>query len=98
MTVPSSAPMKASATAPAAASRSAPRDFARLCSWVGRSPGRVSTEDELTFMHVCYCATQMLGSTSRLPDAAHESRPWRIHEITRDFDLEDVWALSTPGG
>jgi hypothetical protein len=34
----------------------------------------------------------------RLPDAAHSSRPWRIHEITRDFRLEDVWALPTPGG
>ena len=34
----------------------------------------------------------------RLPNAAHTSRPWRIHELTRDFRLEDVWALSTPGG
>jgi hypothetical protein len=25
------------------------------------------------------------------------SRPWRIHELTTDFDLEDVWALPTPG-
>jgi hypothetical protein len=33
-----------------------------------------------------------------LPDAAHTSRPWRIHELTRDFRLEDVWALPTPGG
>jgi Protein of unknown function (DUF2867) len=24
--------------------------------------------------------------------------PWRIHELTRDFRLEDVWALPTPGG
>lgn len=32
------------------------------------------------------------------PDAAHTSRPWRIHELTRDFQLEDVWALPTPGG
>jgi len=29
----------------------------------------------------------------RLPNTAHTSRPWRIHEITRDFQLEDVWAL-----
>ena len=36
--------------------------------------------------------------TFRLPDAAHTSRPWRIHELTRDFRLEDVWALPTPGG
>jgi hypothetical protein len=34
----------------------------------------------------------------RIPDTAHTSRPWRIHEITRDFNLEDVWALPTPGG
>jgi hypothetical protein len=34
----------------------------------------------------------------RLPNSAHESRPWRIREITPDFILEDVWALPTPGG
>ena len=34
----------------------------------------------------------------RLPDHAHTDRPWRIHEITGDFTLEDVWALPTPGG
>src|SRR3954466_15474321 len=34
----------------------------------------------------------------RLPDSAHTSRPWRIHELTRDFRLEDVWALPTPSG
>jgi len=34
----------------------------------------------------------------RLPNAAHTSRPWRIHELTTDFRLEDVWALPTPGG
>jgi hypothetical protein len=33
----------------------------------------------------------------RLPDTAHTSRPWRIHELTPDFRLEDVWALPTPG-
>jgi hypothetical protein len=33
----------------------------------------------------------------RLPDTAHTSRPWRIHEITRDFRLEDVWGLPAPG-
>jgi hypothetical protein len=33
----------------------------------------------------------------RLPDSAHTSQPWRIHEIAPDFDLEDVWALPTPG-
>jgi len=34
----------------------------------------------------------------RLPNAAHESRPWRIREIAADFPLEDVWALPTHGG
>jgi hypothetical protein len=34
----------------------------------------------------------------RLPNTAHTSLPWRIHELTRDFRLEDVWALPTPGG
>jgi Protein of unknown function (DUF2867) len=34
----------------------------------------------------------------RLPNTAHSSRPWRIHELTGDFRLEDVWALPTPGG
>lgn len=32
-----------------------------------------------------------------LPDDAHLSRPWQIHEIVPDFRLEDVWALPTPG-
>jgi Protein of unknown function (DUF2867) len=34
----------------------------------------------------------------RLPATAHSSRPWRIHELTPDFRLEDVWRLPTPGG
>ena len=34
----------------------------------------------------------------RLPNTAHDSRHWRIHELTPDFRLEDVWALPTPGG
>jgi len=33
----------------------------------------------------------------RLPNSAHTSRPWRIHDLTGDFRLEDVWALPTPG-
>jgi hypothetical protein len=33
----------------------------------------------------------------RLPDEAHRSRPWRIHELVPDFRLEDVWELPTPG-
>jgi hypothetical protein len=34
----------------------------------------------------------------RLPNTAHTSRPWRIHELAAGFRLEDVWALPTPGG
>jgi hypothetical protein len=33
----------------------------------------------------------------RLPNAAHESRPWRIREIVADFKLEDVWLLPVQG-
>jgi hypothetical protein len=33
----------------------------------------------------------------RLPDAEHESRPWRIREIVPDFTLEDAWALPVEG-
>jgi len=34
----------------------------------------------------------------RLPNTEHTERPWRIHEITRDFRLEDVWAIPAPDG
>jgi hypothetical protein len=34
----------------------------------------------------------------RLPSTAHTSQPWRIHQLTRDFRIEDVWAMPTPGG
>ena len=44
------------------------------------------------------CASAGRAGSLRLPDAAHTARPWRIHELTRDFRLEDVWALPTPGG
>lgn len=33
----------------------------------------------------------------RLPNATHESQPWRIREIASDFELEDVWALPVDG-
>jgi hypothetical protein len=33
----------------------------------------------------------------RLSNSEHESRPWRIREIARDFTLEDVWALPAYG-
>jgi hypothetical protein len=34
----------------------------------------------------------------RLPNSAHTSQRWRMHELTPDFRIEDVWALPTPGG
>jgi hypothetical protein len=34
----------------------------------------------------------------RLSNTAHTTRPWRIHALTPDFRVEDVWALPTPGG
>jgi hypothetical protein len=33
----------------------------------------------------------------RLAIDSHTTRPWRIHEITHDFRVLDVWALPTPG-
>jgi hypothetical protein len=33
----------------------------------------------------------------RLPNAEHAAQPWRIHEITSDFRLEDLWALPQVG-
>ena len=44
-------------------------------------------------MYVITRKTEM----SKLPDSAHSSRPWRIHELTPDFRLEDVWALPVRG-
>ncbi|MGH2806137.1 MAG: DUF2867 domain-containing protein [Actinomycetota bacterium] len=34
----------------------------------------------------------------RLPKSAHAAQHWRIDGYTADFELEDVWALPTPGG
>jgi hypothetical protein len=39
----------------------------------------------------------MFGS-ALLDKSGHASRPWRIHEIAKDFQVLDVWALPTPGG
>ncbi|MER6948454.1 DUF2867 domain-containing protein [Nonomuraea sp. NPDC000554] len=35
--------------------------------------------------------------STRLPLAEHTSRPWRIHELTPGFRVEDVWRYRTPG-
>jgi hypothetical protein len=34
----------------------------------------------------------------RVPNAVHNSRPWRIHELAHDFRLEDAWELPGLGG
>ncbi|MFC9247714.1 DUF2867 domain-containing protein [Streptomyces sp. NPDC057136] len=34
---------------------------------------------------------------ARIAKSAHTERPWRIHELTPDFGVEDVWAFRTPG-
>jgi hypothetical protein len=34
----------------------------------------------------------------KLRKEAHFSRPWRIHELTPGFRLEDVWALRPQAG
>lgn len=34
----------------------------------------------------------------RIPNTVHTGRPWRIHELTGGFRLEDVWALPGRGG
>ena len=34
----------------------------------------------------------------RVPVTEFTKQPWWIHEITRDFAIEDVWRLPTPGG
>jgi hypothetical protein len=54
--------------------------------------------DRLSCRHTESRASYNLRLTMRLPNAAHESRPWRIREITPDFILEDVWALPVHGG
>lgn len=33
----------------------------------------------------------------RIPKAAHSAQPWRIHEFTHDFRVEDVWSFRAPG-
>jgi hypothetical protein len=34
----------------------------------------------------------------RLPNSAHESRPWRIHAIVPHFTLDDVWTIPGVNG
>ncbi|WP_040772676.1 DUF2867 domain-containing protein [Nocardia pneumoniae] len=34
---------------------------------------------------------------SRLATTTYTDHPWRIHEFTKDFSVEDVWSYRTPG-
>ncbi len=34
---------------------------------------------------------------TRLEKTAYTEQPWRIHEFTDDFHVEDTWAFRTPG-
>ena len=52
----------------------------------------------LTWLAVFFPTATRCAGSMRSPNAAHTSRPWRIHELMPDFQLEDVWALPTPGG
>jgi hypothetical protein len=33
----------------------------------------------------------------RIPATTYTRQPWRIHELTKDFAVEDVWSFRTPG-
>ncbi|MCZ4125884.1 DUF2867 domain-containing protein [Streptomyces sp. H39-S7] len=33
----------------------------------------------------------------KIPLTEHTDRPWRIHELTPDFTVQDVWSFRTPG-
>src|ERR1700712_1984538 len=35
---------------------------------------------------------------AKIPTSEHTRMPWRIHALTKDFRVEDVWSLPTPGG
>lgn len=34
---------------------------------------------------------------ARLATTTYTDQPWRIHEFTKDFEVEDVWSYRTPG-
>ncbi len=57
----------------------------------GAEPG-LRTDVTVTYAAVCKYVAM------KLPDREHTRRPWRIHDIAPEFELEDVWALPTPGG
>lgn len=45
-----------------------------------------------------YTVPYRSGTTvPRIAEATYTEQPWRIHEFTSDFDVEDVWSYRTPG-
>ena len=44
-----------------------------------------------------HAGAELTRARGRLPSSAHYARPWRIHQLARDFHLEDVWALPAEG-
>lgn len=65
----------------------------------GCAPGSVGAGVHIaTPTHRADLFHRLSWPSARLPDSAHSMQPWRIHELASDFELEDVWALPTPGG
>jgi Protein of unknown function (DUF2867) len=73
-----------------------PSSWGRAGRWhlfLSRVLHEVQRRPLYAFVYMRYRITRM-----RLPNTAHTSRPWRIHELTPDFRLEDVWELPGVGG
>jgi hypothetical protein len=62
------------------------------------TPRTIEREEHGNPRNSCLAGQPGRRQRMRLPSSAHTSRPWRIHEITRDFRLEDLWALPGGGG
>src|SRR5436309_4807122 len=45
-----------------------------------------------------YVTVPAMTAGPAIANRTHMVRPWRIHALIPDFELEDVWALPTPGG
>jgi Protein of unknown function (DUF2867) len=48
-------------------------------------------------MYVYRRSMRLIRPPELLPARAHTSRPWRIHQFTAEFRLEDVWSLPAAG-
>ena len=67
------------------------RVWATIALSLVRLAGLDAASDRQAYSTVCLVQ-------DRSTDREHTSRPWRIHEIAKDFRVLDVWALPTPGG